>query len=72
MSRHRVALVIRESVAGVTLVECPHSGVALDFREDGGGRNAGGLGVTFNDGLLRDVDFLQPLRIDQQVLRRQP
>jgi hypothetical protein len=72
MSRHRVALVIRESVAGVTLVEGPHDRVALDFRQDGGGRNAGGLGVAFNDSLLRDVDFLQPLRIDQQVLRRQP
>lgn len=39
MSRHRVTLVIRESVAGVSL--------------------------------LRDVDFLQPLRIDKQVLRPQ-
>ncbi|MHC2378377.1 hypothetical protein ACVIHA_002752 [Bradyrhizobium liaoningense] len=71
MSRHRVALVIRESVARVTHVERPHDGVALDFREDRGGGDAGGLGVPFDDGLLRDVDFLQPLRIDQQVLRRQ-
>ncbi len=70
MNRHRVALVIRESVAGVTDVERPHYGVALDFRENGGGGDAGGLGVAFDDGLLRDVDVLQPLRIDQQVLRR--
>lgn len=72
MSRHRVALVIREAVAGVAHVERPHDGVALDFGEDGGGRNAGGLGVTFNDGLLRDVDLLQPLCINEQALRRQP
>jgi hypothetical protein len=49
---------IREAVAGVTNVESPHDRIALDFRQDGGGRNAGGLGVAFNDGLLRDVDFL--------------
>lgn len=69
MSRHRVTLVIRESVAGLTHVQRPHDTVALDFREDGGSRDAGGLGVALNDGLLRDVDFLQPLRIDQQLLR---
>lgn len=71
VSRNRVALVIRESVAGVTHVEGPHDGVALYFREDRGGGDAGGLGVAFDDGLLRNVDFLQPLRIDQQLLRRQ-
>jgi hypothetical protein len=49
-----------------------HLGCAFDFREDGGSGDAGGLGTPFNDGLLRDVDFLQPLCIDQQVLRRQP
>jgi hypothetical protein len=34
MSWHRVALVIREAVAGVTHVESSHYGVALDFRKD--------------------------------------
>ncbi|MEY9985606.1 hypothetical protein ABH995_004943 [Bradyrhizobium yuanmingense] len=62
---------IREAIAGVSQIQRPHDGVALDFREDGGGRDAGGLGVAFDDGLLRNIDFLQPLRIDQQVLRRQ-
>ena len=71
MSGHRVTLVIRETVTGMALVERPHGHVALDFREDGGGRDAGGLGVALDDGLLRDIDLLQPLRVDQQVLGRQ-
>ncbi|MET4717252.1 hypothetical protein ABIF63_001358 [Bradyrhizobium japonicum] len=70
MSLHRVSLVIREAVAGVMRVEHPHHRVALDLRKDGGGSDAGGFGVAFDDRLLRDVNFLQLLRVDQQMLRR--
>lgn len=38
-----------------------HIGCAFDCCEDEGSGDAGGLGIPFNDGLLRDVDFLQPL-----------
>jgi hypothetical protein len=62
---------IREAVAGVPDVESPHDCVALDFRQDRRSSDAGGFGVAFDDGLLGEVDIFQPLRVDQQVLRRQ-
>ncbi|MEY9418023.1 hypothetical protein ABIF69_004465 [Bradyrhizobium japonicum] len=71
MSWHRVALMIRETVAGVTHVESTHNGVTLDFPEDGGRSDAGGFGVALNYGLLGEVDFLQSLCVDQKVLRHQ-
>jgi hypothetical protein len=70
MLLHRITLVVREAVAGMTRVEHPHHCVSLDFREDRSGCDAGGFGVAFYDCLLRDVDLLQPLGIDQQMLRR--
>src|SRR3569832_274773 len=41
MSWHRVALMTPEAAAGVADVEGPHDGVTLDFRENGGGGDAG-------------------------------
>jgi hypothetical protein len=66
----RIALVVGEAVSRVKRVKRAHHGVALDLREDGRRGDAGGLGVAFYDRLLRDVDFLQSLGVDQQVLRR--
>lgn len=67
---HRVALVLGEAIAGMTRVEYPHHRIALDFRKDGSGCDAGRFGVAFDDRLLGDGYLLQPLRVDQQMLRR--
>jgi hypothetical protein len=48
----RVALVIGEAIAGMTNVEQAHHLIALDFRKDGSGGDAGGFGVAFDDRLL--------------------
>ena len=56
---HRIALVIREAVAGITGIEFSHQRIARHLRENGSRRDAGRFCVTLDNRLLRDGDLFQ-------------
>src|SRR5262249_19931644 len=68
---HRVALVLREPVAGMLGVELAHQGIASGLGENRCRGNGQTLGVTLDDGLLGCTQVAEAPRVEEEVLRRQ-
>lgn len=69
MFGRRVAPVTREAVVRKAPIEAVHDGVALDFREDGGGRDARDARVPLRQRALRQRRSGERERVEEEEVR---